>query len=122
MTDPEDPAIYLAGRVRNELGLEDGRRPSFVALYNLARRRGVQVAWAPDLDVRGLYIYMERPQAVCVIVLRRWFDARALAHELYHHLVRDNSANGIVYTFPHWIDCPVEQAAERFAVCVMGEE
>jgi Zn-dependent peptidase ImmA (M78 family) len=111
----EDPAAYLARRVRAEHGLS--ARATVSELLHVCEQRGVAVFWRPRLRRAGYYCDWPYP----VIVLRHDAPPRALAHELMHHLLLDNECHGIHYRRPEFRDDDPERLAERFERLLCGD-
>jgi hypothetical protein len=110
----DDPARFLARRVRAESDLDAG--PTFEDILRACRRRGVAVVCQPQLRQDAYYLDWPQP----LIVLRRP-DARACAHELGEHVLRDNLGLGITYVGPDWIERSAHEHAQRFEEELFGE-
>lgn len=114
--NPEDPARYLADRLRAEHALP--ARPTLAQLEAICAARGCTVLRSPELLQPGYYLITEEGP---LIALQKDAPAEVLAHELYHHLVSTNREHGILYTYPAWIEDDEEAAAARFARRLCGE-
>jgi hypothetical protein len=112
----EDPAAYLALRVRTEHSLDGPASTS--DLIQVCSQRGCPVVRAPSLGDQGYYL--ASPQGSW-IVLRQDAGPRVLAHELFHHLVTDNADYGVFYTLPDFSLGCEEEGANRFAWLMCGE-
>lgn len=120
---PEDPVLFLARRIRREYALS--ARATYSELLAVCEARGVDVVESASLIEAGCYVQLpdtRLPDVRPVIIVRQGMGAFVLAHELYHHLIADNSEWGVVYLFPRWVECPIEAAAHRFAALLCGEE
>lgn len=115
---PDDPALFFAERIRAERHVS--RPATWRQILAACEQRGVRVVVSNALVGAGYYI--QHPLFDALIVVRHDVPPRVLAHELYHHLVRENEGYGILYTYPHWIEGDEEEAAERFAELLCGPE
>lgn len=109
----EDPALYLAGRVGEELSPS----PTEAELLHLCAQRGVAVRYCARLRGAGYYLAWPEP----LIVLRPGCPAEVTAHELWHHLAADAVECGIDYGPPHWQPDHPEALARRFAATVCSQ-
>lgn len=110
----EHPAEYLLSRVRAEHPLSTPATTE--ELLRVCRQRGVRVIYSAELREPGLYVPEE-----LLIVLRWPVSPGALAHELFHHLIRDNYRHEVRYHFPEFHDGDSEEEADLFAWLVCRE-
>lgn len=111
----EDPAEFLARRIRQEHNISENA--THKQLEGVCRQRGVKVR-RRSITRRGYYC--DDPYAL--IVLDRTSLPHITAHELYHHIIKDNESHGITYSGPDWVVDHPEEAARRFERLMCGEE
>lgn len=103
----EDPARLLAGRVLTELA----PAPTREEILTACRQRGARVLVLAYLPRRACYV--EWPWEA--ILLHPDATERDVSHELAHHVIQENSRNGIEYGEPDFAPTDEESACERFA-------
>jgi len=109
-----DRAAYAAQEMRRLYPLSS--RATTAELTAVCEARGVQVVRSRELVAPGVYV----PRPLPTIILRWDAGARVLAHELFHHLVDDQSDGCCVYCYPGETLNELEAAAERFASLLCG--
>lgn len=110
----EDPADYLAARVRALHPISG--RATFEELLAICRARGLPVFSLEQLSQPGFLL--ERPELA--ILLRRDAGPNVLAHETFHGIIADNAAHDIEYTAPEWQAADPEGSARRFETLLCG--
>jgi Zn-dependent peptidase ImmA (M78 family) len=111
-----DLARYLAGRVRVLAPLPP--QSTYSDILRACRQRGYGVYEADFIPEQGRCLQRMNP----VILVRSTAPARALAHELLHAIIWENTSNGIEYEPPEWNEDTEENAADRFAALLAGED
>jgi|SRR4051794_4875249 len=111
----EDPAVYLARRVRAEHHLSE--RATEAELLRVCEQRGVEVRRRPLI---GPGYYCSRPYPFMVV--RPDAPPRVWAHELFHHLIADNAEYGVFYHRPEFLEEHPEKLACRFQELLCGTE
>lgn len=113
MGRPDDEAIYHAVRIRDTYALPDPvtrqdllRVCEAEGVYRVDRSPAVD-----EMDALGVYV----PWPVPIIVLRADADRWVLAHELYHHLTRQNASVGVTYSYTRRPRCAEEWGARMFS-------
>lgn len=109
----EDPAKYLAGRIRSQFDLSN--EATREELLDACRCRGVTVRIVPSFEPGGVYFRRPAPG----ILLRDACSAEDVGHELCHHIIWENTSNGIEYESPEWWETDEESCARRFAAYVV---
>jgi hypothetical protein len=103
----EDPGRYLASRILTELAAGSPRED----LLAFCHRRGARVLFSEVLPRRAFYV--EWPWEA--ILLRPDATVEDVRHELGHHVIQENSRNGIEYDPPDFAPTDEESACDRFA-------
>jgi hypothetical protein len=111
----EDLAAYFAGRIRAEHALSSP--PTEEEILAVCAQRGVHVRVRPGL--RGQAYYLDWPHP---LIVHRPDAAAAVPHELFHHLIADNTGWGIHYHAPHWREEDPEILATRFQALLSEQE
>jgi Zn-dependent peptidase ImmA (M78 family) len=106
----EDPARYLAGRIRQEHSITGAA--TVPQLLAACEQRGCAVFRSLHLRAPGYYVVTREGP---LIVLRWDASSHVLAHELFHHLIHDNAQCGVIYCCPEWEAQDEQEAAHRFA-------
>jgi hypothetical protein len=102
-------------RVEHDLGAA----PTVEELERVCRQRGLAVYRTP-LQGTGYYLQWPEPAAL----VRPGAPPEAIAHELMHHVLRENASYGITYEGPDWVWVSEEEECRRFArgLCGAGAE
>lgn len=114
---PDDPAAYLAHRIRTEYAI-DGL-PTDADLLGAAESRGCPVIRSLTLRTPGVYV-RDPDHDAWAIILRDDAPTHVLAHELAEHILADNAAHGITYEPPWWERGTPHEIARRFEYLLCG--